>query len=53
MSEFLAGDARIDPKLGLKTCEKTYCQLQSLCRVGELVQRQQSSSASDQDLTAP
>lgn len=52
MSEFLAGDARIDPKLGLKTCEQTYCQLQSLCRVGELVQRQQSSSPGDQELTA-
>lgn len=42
MSEFLAGDARVDPKSGLKTCEQTYCQLQSLCRVGELVMRQQS-----------
>ncbi len=42
MSGFLAGDARVDPKLGLKTCEQTYCQLQSLCRVGELLQRQQS-----------
>jgi len=52
MSEFLAGDARIDPKSGLKTCEQTYCQLQSLCRVGELVQRQQSSSPADQEQTA-
>ena len=42
MSEFLAGDARVDPKSGLKTCKQSYCQLQSLCRVGELVLRQQS-----------
>ena len=42
MSEFLAGNATIDPKFGLNTCEATYCKLQSLCRVGEMVQRQKS-----------
>lgn len=43
MSEFLAGNASIDPKHGLSTCETTYCQLQALCRVGEMVQRQKSA----------
>jgi probable DNA repair protein len=42
MSEFLAGNATIDPKFGLNTCEATYCKLQSLCRVGEMLQRKQS-----------
>lgn len=45
MSEFLAGNATIDPKLGLSTCDSTYCKLQSLCRVGEMVQRQKSTNA--------
>ena len=31
--EFAAGEARVDPKHGSKTCE--YCGLQSLCRVAE------------------
>ena len=40
MSEFLAGEAKVDPKAGLKTCDSSYCDLQSVCRIGELVQRQ-------------
>lgn len=36
MAEFLAGEARIDPKDGTSTCRNTYCELQSLCRIGEL-----------------
>ncbi len=39
MTGFLAGKAEVDPKNGLNTCKDTYCQLHSLCRVGELVQR--------------
>ncbi len=36
MAEFLAGDARIDPKNGLKTCENSYCEMLPLCRIREL-----------------
>ena len=39
MADFLAGEAAIDPKDGLNTCTKSYCELQTLCRVGELDQR--------------
>ena len=42
MADFLAGEAAIDPKWGLKTCDNSYCEMQSLCRVGELVQRQKN-----------
>jgi probable DNA repair protein len=38
MSEFLAGHAEIEPKNGLGTCRDSYCELQSLCRIGELEQ---------------
>lgn len=38
MADFLAGDAAIDPKDGTRTCQKSYCELQPLCRVGELDQ---------------
>ena len=30
------GDAAIDPKHKSKTCENTYCNLSSLCRINEL-----------------
>jgi hypothetical protein len=40
MAEFLAGEAAIDPKDGRKTCNNSYCELQSLCRIGELEQLQ-------------
>jgi probable DNA repair protein len=36
MSDFLAGEAAIDPKNGRNTCTNSYCELQSLCRIGEL-----------------
>jgi ATP-dependent helicase/nuclease subunit B len=36
MADFLAGKAAIDPKLGTISCDKSYCELQSLCRIGEL-----------------
>ena len=42
MADFLAGNAAIDPKGGTGICEKSYCELQPLCRVGELQQRQNS-----------
>ncbi len=42
MSDFLAGVAAIDPKNGRNTCGNSYCELQSLCRIGELEQIQKS-----------
>jgi len=39
MAEFLAGEAAIDPRDGRKTCNSSYCDLQSLCRIGELDQQ--------------
>ncbi|GMR15449.1 MAG: PD-(D/E)XK nuclease family protein [Gammaproteobacteria bacterium] len=46
MADFLAGEAAIDPKRSLKTCEDSYCELQSLCRVGELLQRKKNNQES-------
>lgn len=40
MADFLAGQAAIDPKDGRKTCNSSHCDLQSLCRIGELEQIQ-------------
>jgi len=40
MAEFLAGEAAIDPKDGRKTCDNSYCDLHSLCRISELEQLQ-------------
>jgi ATP-dependent helicase/nuclease subunit B len=40
MAEFLAGEAAIDPRDGRKSCKNSYCELQSLCRIGELEQFQ-------------
>ena len=52
MADFLAGEAAIDPKTdpksGQRTCEKSYCELHSLCRVGELVQRQKIEQNNEQ-----
>ena len=42
MADFLAGEAAIDPKNGRKTCENSFCELQPLCRIGELEQRQKT-----------
>lgn len=42
MADFLSGKADIDPKDGLATCTKSYCELQPLCRVGELSQAQKT-----------
>lgn len=36
MADFLAGEAAIDPKDGTRTCERSFCELQPLCRIGEL-----------------
>ena len=38
MAEFLAGDARIDPKDGTRTCDDSWCELGLLCRIRELEQ---------------
>ena len=47
MADFLAGNAAIDPKGGTKICEKSYCELQSLCRVGELVKQHKTRQEKD------
>ena len=38
MADFLAGVATVDPKNGRNTCDNSYCELHSLCRIGELEQ---------------
>ena len=38
MSDFKAGKASIDPIRGFNSCRDSYCELQSLCRIGELEQ---------------
>ena len=43
MADFLAGYTSVDPKAGIRTCENSYCELYSLCRVGELEQRWKTS----------
>ena len=43
MTGFLAGEAAIDPKHGLKTCDNSYCNMHSLCRVGELEQQSKTN----------
>ncbi len=43
MADFLAGKAAVDPKNGRKTCANSYCDLHSLCRIGELEQIQKAS----------
>lgn len=47
MADFLAGNAAIDPKGDTRICEKSYCELQSLCRVGELVNQQKTRQEQD------
>jgi len=51
MADFLAGEAQIDPKTDLKTCDRSYCELQSLCRVGELQQRLTTHQETDRQET--
>ena len=36
MREFLSGQAAVDPNDGRNTCNKSYCELHSLCRIDEL-----------------
>lgn len=43
MANFLAGEAKIDPKTSLKTCDNSYCELQPLCRVNELDKRNKAA----------
>jgi len=42
MADFLAGEAAVDPKYGRKTCDNSFCELHSLCRIGELEQLQKT-----------
>jgi len=42
MADFLAGKATVDPKNGRNTCTNSYCELHSLCRIGELEQIQKT-----------
>jgi hypothetical protein len=51
MKDFQAGEAAVDPKAGLKTCSGSFCELQSLCRVGEL--EQQRKTRLEEDLQEP
>jgi probable DNA repair protein len=48
MADFLAGEANIDPKNGLDTCQKSYCDLQSVCRIGDLERGRKAGSLADQ-----
>lgn len=43
VADFQAGEAGVDPKNGLKTCDNSHCELQSLCRVGELEKQRKLS----------
>jgi probable DNA repair protein len=47
MADFLAGEAAIDPKDGTNTCRGSYCQLQALCRIGELEQLHRTRQRED------
>jgi probable DNA repair protein len=48
MQNFINGNATVDPKHGLKTCSNSYCELQSLCRIGELEQQLKTGSKDQQ-----
>lgn len=52
VADFLAGYAHIDPKEGRKTCNGSYCELQSLCRIGELEQLQKTRPETHQEASA-
>jgi len=48
MTDFLAGESAIDPKHGLNTCNNSYCNLQSFCRVGDLEQQRKTNRSKEQ-----
>ena len=48
MTDFLAGESAIDPKHGLNTCNNSYCNLQSFCRVGDLEQQRKTRRNKEQ-----
>ncbi|NOR20693.1 MAG: hypothetical protein GQ538_11470, partial [Xanthomonadales bacterium] len=50
MSDFQSGAAGIDPKRGLNTCRDSYCELQSVCRIGELEQLRKASLKSGESV---
>lgn len=43
MADFLKGQAKVDPKDGTATCKNSFCDLHSLCRIGELVNMAQAA----------
>ena len=48
MQKFINGETTVDPKHGLKTCKNSHCELQSLCRIGELEQQLKTGSQDQQ-----
>ncbi|MFV1983606.1 MAG: PD-(D/E)XK nuclease family protein [Thiohalomonadales bacterium] len=38
-NNFIQGHIEIDPKNGLSTCKKLYCELSAICRINELIQK--------------
>jgi len=51
MADFLEGQAAVDPKDGTATCGNSFCDLQSLCRVGELEQMRQTGPCDGEKTT--
>lgn len=51
MADFLEGQAAVDPKDGTVTCGNSFCDLHSLCRVGELTQMAQTDSCAGENST--
>jgi len=51
MADFLQGRAAVDPKDGRKTCDNSWCELQPLCRLGEL-ERLAADGRGDAEATA-
>lgn len=49
MADFLAGQAAIDPREGRKTCDNSWCELHSLCRIGELESNPAAGSGAPED----
>ena len=49
MAEFLSGRAGIQPLDGRKTCDAAYCELQPLCRIGELEQLAATGAAVERE----
>jgi probable DNA repair protein len=48
-ADFHQGEAAVDPKHGLQTCERHYCELGPLCRVRELLAGAEGAAEDDAD----